>query len=119
MKLDFIPRACPLCGGDDARVLVEATLDEGRLTASAFASRKLPEYMHSRMVECNVCGMLYANPVLRPETLADAYKDASFDSGAESRLSCSHLSQLCLNLTCTHCQAGEVLSISGQATAPS
>jgi SAM-dependent methyltransferase len=86
MKLDFIPRTCPLCGGDDARVLVEATLDEGKLTTSAFASRKLPEYMHSRMVECNACGMLYANPVLRPETLADAYKDASFDSGAESRL---------------------------------
>jgi SAM-dependent methyltransferase len=86
MKLDFIPRACPLCGGGDAEVLVEATIDEGRLTKSAFASRKLPEYMHSRMVECNVCGMLYANPVLRQETLADAYKDASFDSGAESRL---------------------------------
>ena len=86
MNLDFIPRACPLCGDDDARVLVEATLDEGKLTASAFASRKLPEYMHSRMMECNLCGMLYANPVLRPDTLADAYKDASFDSGAESRL---------------------------------
>ena len=86
MKLDFVARTCPLCGGDDARVMVEATLDEGKLTASAFASRKLPEYMHSRMVECNSCGMLYANPVLRPETLADAYKDASFDSGAESRL---------------------------------
>ena len=86
MKLDFIPRACPLCGGEDATVMVEATLDEGRLTASAFASRKLPEYMHSRMVECNGCGMLYANPVLRQEALAEAYKDASFDSGTESRL---------------------------------
>jgi hypothetical protein len=51
VKLDFIPRACPLCGGENFKVLVEATLDEGRLTASAFASRKLPEYMHSRMVE--------------------------------------------------------------------
>src|ERR1700692_3604633 len=86
MKLEFVPRACPLCGGEDATVMVEATIDEGRLTASAFASRKLPEYMHSRMVECNGCGMLYANPVLRQEALADAYKDASFDSGAESRL---------------------------------
>jgi SAM-dependent methyltransferase len=86
MKLEFIPRACPLCGGEDARVLAEATLDEGKLTASAFASRKLPEYMHSRMVECNLCGMLYANPVLRQEDLVDAYKDASFDSGVESRL---------------------------------
>jgi len=86
MKLVFMPRACPLCGGEDARVIVEATLDEGRLGASAFASRKLPEYMHSRMVECNGCGMLYANPVLRQEALAEAYKDASFDSGVESRL---------------------------------
>jgi SAM-dependent methyltransferase len=86
MKLDFIPRACPLCGGEDVRVMVEATLDEDRLTASAFASRKLPEYMHSRMVECKACGMLYANPVLRQEALAQAYKDASFDSGTESRL---------------------------------
>jgi SAM-dependent methyltransferase len=86
MKLDFMPRACPLCGGEDATMMVEATLDEGRLTASAFASRKLPEYMHSRMVECKGCGMLYANPVLRQEALAEAYKDASFDSGAESRL---------------------------------
>ena len=86
MKLDFVPRACPLCGGEDATVVVEATLDEGRLTASAFASRKLPEYMHSRMVECKSCGMLYANPVLQQEALAEAYKDASFDSGVESRL---------------------------------
>jgi SAM-dependent methyltransferase len=86
MRLEFVPRSCPLCGGEDARVIVEATLDEGRLSASAFASRKLPEYMHSRMVECNGCGMLYANPVLRQETLAKAYKDASFESGAESRL---------------------------------
>ncbi|MDX6464328.1 MAG: hypothetical protein QOE55_8025 [Acidobacteriaceae bacterium] len=86
MKLDFVPRACPLCGGEDASVMVEATLDEGRLTASAFASRKIPEYMHSRMVECKGCGMLYANPVLLQESLAEAYKDASFDSGVESRL---------------------------------
>ena len=86
MKLDFIPRTCPLCGADDAKVLVEATIDERKLTASAFASRKVPEYMHSRMVECNLCGMLYANPVLRQEDLAEAYKEASFDSGVESRL---------------------------------
>jgi 2-polyprenyl-3-methyl-5-hydroxy-6-metoxy-1,4-benzoquinol methylase len=86
MKLDFIRRACPLCGGEDAEVLAEATIDERKLTASAFASRKVPEYMHSRMVECNLCGMLYANPVLRQENLADAYKDASFDSSVESRL---------------------------------
>jgi SAM-dependent methyltransferase len=86
MKLDLLPRFCPLCGSADAKVFAEATLDETKLSSSAFASRKLPEYMHSRMVECTSCGMLYANPVLQPDSLADAYKDASFDSGAESRL---------------------------------
>jgi SAM-dependent methyltransferase len=86
MKLDFTPRQCPLCGCDDATVVAESTIDERKLTVSAFASRKLPEYMHSRMVECRSCGMLYANPVLRQETLAEAYEDASFDSGAESQL---------------------------------
>jgi hypothetical protein len=65
---------------------VEATIDEGRLTASAFASRKLPEYMHSRMVECNLCGMLYANPVLRPGESGGRLQRGIFDSGAESRL---------------------------------
>ena len=91
MKLDFIPRICPLCGGDDCQGSGGSNSrrlkrNKPWIVTSAFASRKLPEYMHSRMVECNACGMLYANPVLRPETLADAYKDASFDSGAESRL---------------------------------
>ena len=86
MKLEFVPRSCPLCRGEDARVMAEATIDERKLTASAFASRKLPEYMHSRMVECKMCGILYANPVLRQEALAEAYQEASFDSGAESHL---------------------------------
>jgi hypothetical protein len=31
-----------------------------------------------------LCGMLYANPVLRQEALAAAYKDASFESRVES-----------------------------------
>jgi hypothetical protein len=62
MKLEFIPRRRPLCGGDDFQVLAEATIDEGKLTESAFASRKLPEYMHSRMVECNLCGIALCQP---------------------------------------------------------
>jgi hypothetical protein len=85
MKLDSIPRTCPLCGGEDATVMVEATLDDDRLTASAFASRKLPEYMHSRMVECKGRDAL-CQPGVAAGGSAEAYKDASFDSGAESRL---------------------------------
>lgn len=38
------------------------------------------------MVECNGCGMLYANPALQQETLGEAYKEASFDGQLESTL---------------------------------
>ena len=86
MKLEFVPRSCPLCGSTDFTVFAESNVDERKLTTSAFASRKLPEYMHARMVECKACGMLYANPALRQENLSTAYKEASFDAEAESRL---------------------------------
>ena len=54
------------------------------LDGFAFASRKLPEYMHPRLIECDLCGMLYADPALSPGTLASAYESAAFDSGIEA-----------------------------------
>ena len=86
MNLTLFPRNCPLCGGNGFKVFAESTIDERKLTSSSFASRKLPEYMHPRMVECNSCGMLYANPALQHETLGEAYKEASFDGQLESLL---------------------------------
>lgn len=85
MKLDWTPRACPLCTSRrEGRVVLESNIDPAKLNAFAFASRKLPEYMHPRMVECADCGMLYGNPVLSLNTISEAYQDAAFDSGAES-----------------------------------
>ncbi len=52
-------RHCPLCGSDDvSRVALEAHHDEGDLDAFAFSSRKLPEFMHFRMVCCPSCDLL-------------------------------------------------------------
>jgi SAM-dependent methyltransferase len=60
-------------------------VDAARLDAFAFASRKLPEYMHHRLIECPTCDLLYASPVPSSEELAEAYEAAAFDSGAEAR----------------------------------
>ena len=85
MKVDWVKRACPLCQSqDDARVFVEANIDLEKLDAFAFASRKLPEYMHPRLIDCPQCGLLYGNPVLSHETLAGAYQSADFDSSDEA-----------------------------------
>ena len=57
-----------------------AALDE-----HAFASRKRPELMRFRLVDCPICDLVYASPVPSPEALAGAYEDAAFDSAQEAR----------------------------------
>jgi SAM-dependent methyltransferase len=83
MKL--VARPCPVCGSsDDRRVVAEAHVDASRLDRFAFASRKLPEYMHHRLVLCPVCQLLYASPVPTLEALASAYQAADFGSATEA-----------------------------------
>lgn len=78
-------RPCPGCGSsDDTRVVRQARLDHGRLGAFAFSSRKLPEYMHYRLVVCPVCRLVYATPAPSVETLHLAYREAAYDSGEEA-----------------------------------
>jgi SAM-dependent methyltransferase len=85
VKTEWVERPCPLCGRQaDSPVFAEAALDLDTLDEFAFASRKLPEYMHTRLIECRQCGMVYGNPVLSPGTLASAYERAAFDSGSEA-----------------------------------
>lgn len=79
-------RPCPLCGSTDNRlVLTEANYDPAQLGPYAFASRKLPEYMHHRLIECPHCALLYASPVPDTSNLQAAYRDAGFDSAEEAR----------------------------------
>jgi SAM-dependent methyltransferase len=87
MKLEWTERGCPLCGSvKEARVFAESNINTKGLTEYAFASRKLPEYMHPRLVNCAECGMLYATPMLSAETLAGLYREAAFDSYEESQM---------------------------------
>lgn len=84
--MEMISRTCPLCGSSDTgRVFAEANLALDRLDGFAFASRKMPEYMHYRLVECPVCDLLYATPLPREDFLAKCYSEAAYDSGTEAR----------------------------------
>ena len=84
--MQMISRRCPVCGsGDDSQVFAESTIDPSKLDAFAFASRKVPEYMHHRLVCCPTCDLLYASPVPEREALAKAYEEAAFDSSSEAR----------------------------------
>jgi SAM-dependent methyltransferase len=83
--MEFVARPCPICKRVDQQNLVrEANLDLERLTAASFSSRKLPEYMHSRLMRCGQCDLVYASPAPTLASLAGAYRDATFDATLES-----------------------------------
>src|SRR5580658_10073754 len=84
-KTIWVGRDCPLCASQaNSTLFAESNVRAGELDQFAFASRKLPEYMHARLLTCSTCDMLYASPALDPSVLADCYRDADFDSGVES-----------------------------------
>jgi SAM-dependent methyltransferase len=81
----MVERPCPVCGNrDESAVFAEANLDAAALDEFAFASRKMPEYLHYRLIACPTCDLLYANPLPEPESLFRAYRDAAYDSGEEA-----------------------------------
>jgi SAM-dependent methyltransferase len=81
-----VERACPLCGSASASLTAyEARIDHAVLDSFAFASRKVPEYMHHRLFRCAACDLLYANPIPPADSLINAYEQAGFDSATEAR----------------------------------
>jgi SAM-dependent methyltransferase len=80
-------RPCPVCGpGAPFRVVAESNFDPAKMNAFSFASRKLPELMHHRLLRCRSCDALYASPAPKPGEVAKAYAAAEFDSGEEAGL---------------------------------
>ena len=78
-------RLCPVCASTDvSHVFAAERLHLDNLNSFAFASRKLPEYMNFRLIECPGCDLVYATPIFTPEHAEEAYNDASFDSGVEA-----------------------------------
>lgn len=81
----MVPRSCPVCGSvDDSNIFAEANVDLSRLDRFAYSSRKFPELMHFRLVQCPQCDLLYANPAPAPYTVVEAYREAAFDTPIES-----------------------------------
>jgi len=79
-------RPCPVCGtaSAGATVFLEESIDQARLSASSFSSRKVPEFMSHRLVRCPTCSLIYVPLPPAQETLAAAYHDAAYDSAQEA-----------------------------------
>jgi SAM-dependent methyltransferase len=99
---ELTERGCPTCGSrDDGRLFAEQRLDLDALDENAFASRKRPEHMRLRLVDCPGCDLVYASPVPSPEALARAYDAAAFDSAEEARYAARSYADALRGLTAT------------------
>jgi SAM-dependent methyltransferase len=66
-------------------LFAEAKLDPTRLSEYSYASRKVPEHMHLRLVECGRCDLLFADAIPDEGELTAAYHAAAFDSREEAQ----------------------------------
>ena len=83
--MEMMSRPCPLCGSSDtSKIFTGANYTIERLDSFAFASRKTPEFMHYRLIDCPVCDLLYANPLPCEEYLITGYGEAAYDSSIEA-----------------------------------
>lgn len=63
MTAELTSRPCPVCGlSEESQPFAEANVDSSQLDEFAFASRKMPEYMHWRLWLCGRCDLVYASP---------------------------------------------------------
>jgi len=83
---DIPNRPCPICNtpASTAKLFLNQNIDTARLSAFSFASRKLPEFMCHRLVQCPVCDLVYADAPPDQSTLAQAYHESDFDSDEEA-----------------------------------
>ncbi len=83
--LSLEERPCPICKNAERSVVYrESTYDRSRWTAASFSSRKVPEYMHFRLLTCVACGLTYGSPVASEADAGRAYAAATFEARSES-----------------------------------
>lgn len=77
---------CNLCGQDDWTVRYPATLQNGQdIDVSAFRCTNPGYGSHAQIVQCNHCGLVYANPRWSDEELVAAYTAVTDSTYVEER----------------------------------
>lgn len=75
-----------MCGSssEHARTFLEEKIDPARLNEFSFASRKEPEFLNYRMIQCLRCDLVYVDQPPSQQALAAAYHVADYDSAEEA-----------------------------------
>lgn len=81
----MIDVVCNLCGHDDYKVCFPATGQNHSLAVDAFSCTHDGYGRHARIVQCNHCGHMYANPTWTNEELISAYTAVEDNTYVEER----------------------------------
>lgn len=76
-------KKCFLCG-KELQLFKQENYDRQELGDYAFASRKIPEYMHWALYECRECRVLYSACPIKKNEIYEKYGNASYDSNNEA-----------------------------------
>ncbi|MCM1174368.1 MAG: class I SAM-dependent methyltransferase [Blautia sp.] len=74
---------CFICG-EEMSLYSNENYDMNSLDSYGFASRKTPEYMHYKLMECKKCGLISSIRTIENEEIYQKYKEADYDSGSEA-----------------------------------
>ena len=76
-------RSCIICGRK-LKLFREEKINHSNLDAYSYSSRKIPEYMHYALYECENCHVLYSDCTVEKQEIFRNYKEADYDSGDEA-----------------------------------
>ena len=77
---------CPICNSKlNTKLYAKANYNKDELDSYAFASRKVPEYMHHDIIICESCQFLFCVDILDQKKLHHLYQEAAYDSAEEAK----------------------------------
>jgi len=82
--VDLHATSCAICQTENnATELYRANFDPEAFSPAVFSARRMPDRIHYRMVRCNTCELVRADPVADPAQVAALYHQSSFDYSQE------------------------------------
>lgn len=86
----LIYRNCPLCNSNDFKTLYKRNYNIKNIKEELFSARrerKKRTYEHNTFLKCNVCGMVYSNPIINPSVVNKLYEKSKYNyKGEEENL---------------------------------
>jgi len=75
----MIKTLCAICRKNTlSKILYKANVSDSQINEKTFSARRMPDRVHSRIVQCKVCGLVRQDPMLDQNKLKVLYEKSEF-----------------------------------------